>query len=48
MSRRSVRGDTRSLSASSAPGQYRRAWSSESNCSVRVLVVVMFLFSRPI
>src|ERR1022692_1272340 len=41
MSRRRVRGDTCSRPASSAPGQYRRACSSDSNRSVRVLVLAM-------
>src|ERR1035441_6954522 len=41
MSRRRVRGDTCVRPASSAPGQYRRACSSDSNRSVRVLVLAM-------
>src|ERR1035441_4164914 len=41
MSRRRVRGETCSRPASSAPGQYRRACSSDSNRSVRVLVLAM-------
>src|SRR5271165_5671058 len=46
MSRRRVRGETCSRPASSGPGQYRRACSSDSNRSVRVLVLAMSPSSR--
>ncbi len=42
MSRRSVRTDTPSRSASSAPGQYRWVCSNDSSRSVRELVFAMF------
>ncbi|GAA3802554.1 hypothetical protein GCM10022380_20100 [Amycolatopsis tucumanensis] len=42
MSRRRVRGETPSRSASSLPGQYRWVCSRDSNRSVRELVFAMF------